>query len=568
MREVYEKRPFKIRNADEYELKDVLELFINPRSSIHNPFEYENSIIKGQMGSGKTMYLRSNYAYHLYSLVPNIMEERDFVLPIFIRLSDFQHLQDPKEIYSSIILEIVKELADLYKKLENAEEMAALHRGVSHLPKNILNQQPYRETIEEVLKLEAPEYKERIKKSLKASGGVGSEFFKAAAEYGQEKETELRAKSSASISDVHAAYKRLLEPYCGKILILFDEAGSINKTFFKAVEGGSSLFETLMNQLRTAQHIRTKIAVYPHTYSDVLKETRYGDAVQLQSNVIDINGHLKFRKRALELIRSYLGRAVGRELNEAVIFGEALEEKEGGDILEQLIYASAGNLRTFVRLLDLTMLEAYEEHEGEGVTSTAHAVKAISKHASNVESLFSETEQDFLSTVVKSCKSRSAFKFQFPNMSPILSKYTAKTSETNVLNIIEVGTGRKGTTYAFDYTFCIYKDIPTHIQKGSEKIDKSRSFKTGQWITRVTKLSPEIIEHSNIEGKINGVVDWVGQQGCFIVSEEQEGTFFFTKSAVISQDKKKMIIEGKNVRFYPANFPSGALMALAVEILD
>ncbi|MFN8371002.1 MAG: hypothetical protein U0T83_10320 [Bacteriovoracaceae bacterium] len=520
------------------------------------------------MGSGKTMYLRSNYAFHLYSLIPNILHKQDFTLPVFIRLSDYQHLDQPKEIYSSIMLSMMKELATLYKKLDDAEEMINLHKGISVLPDSILRQQPYNEALSEIIKLEASEYKEKINGSLKGSVGIGSEFFKLATEFGQEKEVELTTNKSVSIADVHKAYERLLAPYCGRILILFDEAGSLNKSFFKPVDGGTSYFETLMNQLRTSQHIRTKIAIYPQTYSDILKETRYGDVIPLQFNVVDKTDHLKFRKKILELIRNYLSKSLEREADESVLFGEKLDNREGGDIIEQLIYASVGNLRTFVHLLDLTMLEAYEDHEGRQITRKEHASVAISKYAHGIESLFSETEQDFLNTVVKSCKDRGTFKFQFPNMSPILSKYTSKTSEINILNILEVGSGRKGTTYAFDYTYCVCKDIPTHHLIGSQKIDKARSFLTGQWISRVQKLSDEIIQHANIESKISGIIDYVRDDDAFIVSETQSGIFFLSRSNLIPGDNRKLIAEGKNVRFYPALLPSGVQIALAVEMLD
>lgn len=60
---IYMARPFKIRNADEYDLENILDLFIDPTDGLVGPFEFSNSIIRGKMGSGKTMYLRANYAY-------------------------------------------------------------------------------------------------------------------------------------------------------------------------------------------------------------------------------------------------------------------------------------------------------------------------------------------------------------------------------------------------------------------------------------------------------------------------------------------------------------------------
>jgi hypothetical protein len=63
MEHLFKKRPFKTRNADEYDLSDILSLFVNPINGLSSPVEFENSIVKGRMGSGKTMYLRANCAY-------------------------------------------------------------------------------------------------------------------------------------------------------------------------------------------------------------------------------------------------------------------------------------------------------------------------------------------------------------------------------------------------------------------------------------------------------------------------------------------------------------------------
>lgn len=60
---LFKRRPFKVRNADEHGLEHVLNLFVSPIDGLATPFDYENSIIKGRMGSGKTMYLRANHAY-------------------------------------------------------------------------------------------------------------------------------------------------------------------------------------------------------------------------------------------------------------------------------------------------------------------------------------------------------------------------------------------------------------------------------------------------------------------------------------------------------------------------
>ncbi len=101
---IYLKRPFKTRNADEFELSEILHLFVNPLDGLTSPFDFENSIVKGRMGSGKTMYLRANHVYHLYGILPALKNNEQIILPVLIRLSDFQHINEPALIYRSIII--------------------------------------------------------------------------------------------------------------------------------------------------------------------------------------------------------------------------------------------------------------------------------------------------------------------------------------------------------------------------------------------------------------------------------------------------------------------------------
>ena len=96
-------RPFQIRNADEFLDENILELFVDPTSGVAGPFDYCNEIVKGKMGTGKTMYLRANYMYHLSVLVPQMMDRVPLVLPLYIKLSDFQNLHQPEKIYDNIL---------------------------------------------------------------------------------------------------------------------------------------------------------------------------------------------------------------------------------------------------------------------------------------------------------------------------------------------------------------------------------------------------------------------------------------------------------------------------------
>jgi hypothetical protein len=43
MQKVYLRRPFKTRNADEYDLSQILRLFVSPLVGLITPFDYENN---------------------------------------------------------------------------------------------------------------------------------------------------------------------------------------------------------------------------------------------------------------------------------------------------------------------------------------------------------------------------------------------------------------------------------------------------------------------------------------------------------------------------------------------
>ena len=60
---------------------------------------------------------------------------------------------------------------------------------------------------------------------------------------------------------------------------------------FRGNDGETAYFEILMNQFRTIPFIRTKIAVYPNSYSDMLTETRYGDIIKLEHSVTGAREH-------------------------------------------------------------------------------------------------------------------------------------------------------------------------------------------------------------------------------------------------------------------------------------
>ena len=284
---IFLSRPFKTRNADEFDLENILDLFVDPTDGLIGPFDFTNAIIKGKMGSGKTMYLRANYAYHLYTLVPCLNEGSQIILPVYIKLSDFQNIRDPEEIYNAIIIKLLKEIVGVIDHLRSAEILARLHLGAMSLNESWSTNKDLNDIVEDLKRLNAAQYVQTVKKSLEERGTITHQFFNVYRNTGREVQTQIQHNTKPSFEMITNACKKLLTPFNGKLLILLDEIGSTSKSFFKGTEEADSYFETLMNQLRTLSNVRTKLAVYPNSASDILKETRYGDVISLECDMIN-----------------------------------------------------------------------------------------------------------------------------------------------------------------------------------------------------------------------------------------------------------------------------------------
>ena len=564
MKDIYQKRPFKTRNADEYNLSDILSLFVNPIEGLRSPIDFENSIIKGRMGSGKTMFLRANYAYYLFNIVPRLIEGEELILPVLIRLSDFQHIKEPSEIYRQLIIKIVEELSTIYLKLQDEKAMANIQLGMK-IPADIYFDSKIKRTANQLLKLGSEEYVEKLSSEFGIEGQSKYSFFNLSAKYNKTNVLELKKKQNPGIKDIIDIYDLLLKDSDGKILLLIDEAGSLDRQFFKN-DDNDSFFEIFMNQLRTSSFIRTKIAVYPNSYSDILTETRYGDIVQLEEEINSKESYLKYRNKVEAIIFNYLNFDFYGE-SEKISPNELFEMNDSkmGDSIEQIINGSAGNFRRLIHLLDQAMNEAYVSNQGNEKVSTNDAISALKNHCESILSLFSAPEKEFIHSISKVCKNRSTYRFKFPNNGQSLFKYLTKSQEYNILNILEAGSGRRGTTYSFDYSYCIHQDLTTHLINETEKIDKDRTYQTGDWVTRNVTVDDELIKQAEMPGKITGEIQFnSGDSGFIIDSEKKE--YFYRKDYIVESDRTKSRHLGKEVIFHP--WKSGdILIATEIEII-
>ena len=185
--------PFKTRNADEFVDENILSLFVDPTDGVAGPFDYRNEIIKGKMGTGKTMYLRANYIYHLAILVPQMIERKPLILPLYLKLSDFQNLHEPGKIYDQIIIRLIQEILNTCEKLQSANELVNLHNGFQN---NVVgmwfNRVSQNAIVEKLNEITAEEYTRQVSTELSTQGTVGHNFLTACTQYGKTNFIELK----------------------------------------------------------------------------------------------------------------------------------------------------------------------------------------------------------------------------------------------------------------------------------------------------------------------------------------------------------------------------------------
>lgn len=563
LEEIYSSRPFRTRNADEYELENILDLFVDPTDGLNRPFDYENIIVKGKMGSGKTMYLRANHAYYLYTLVADLMSGNDIILPIYINLSECQNISDAIEIYEAIIYKIVLEMFEVCGSLSSAKKMAEIHRGFQNLGIQLPGKKGLNEVYKRLNLMTADEYVETVGREVNTEGNVAYKFVNLCKKFVKNYQIEVKRNGKPKFEDVIKTYEKIIKPFSGKILILLDEVSSLKRGFFKEENGAISQFEVLMNQLRTLPFVRVKVAIYPFDICDLLMETRYGDNVQLDSDIKERDYEVFFNK-TLTLVEKYLETALDKKISVEELFDI---EHENMCAIEQLIYACSGNMRRLVHLLDLTMESAYKRSNGKEKIRKEDAIEAICRQAQDCEDKFQISDKEWLSSIVKVCKNRVAYRFAFPNKTVSLTKYTNRSSEYNIINKIENGQGRKSSTYEFDYAYCVYKEIPTHYLKNTERLDKSRSRITGEVIKKVTKITDTLIQQAVIPGKIEGTITYVSdKRDCAYVTTNEDRQYFFMLRNIIEDDRGKALMLSKQVKFVPVESGEHSF-AEEVEIL-
>jgi len=571
--DIYDKRPFRVTNADEVDAQHILKLFVDPCAGLGHPFDFENTIVRGRKGSGKTMYLRANHAYYMYCILPSLLDAVPVVLPLWINLSEFQHEKVPAVIYRGVVLRMIRQMISIYDRLNDVEDLARHHLGVKSLAPDLLRSARRSTIFEQLLTLDSRQYRTRVTRELGLGAKIAPKFFVGSARYRKKVSTEIERKNDPSVSDFLDAYERLFGDTDTKVLVLFDEAGSLHSSFFRA-DGGASMFEVLMNQLRVLPNIRTKVTIYPDTDADALREMRYGDVVALEWDVHADTDYLATRRRTIALISQYINASRDNDLQVLPTILFDIADTDYGDVVEQIVNASLGNMRRTVHLLDLSMLRTQAERREPSRVSVADVLGALAYHAEAIERHYTPEENMFLHGIARVCKHRQTWQFSFPGRSATLNKLARKTGEHNIINVVTRGAGRKATTYAFDYPFCVAHGLPTHLIRGTRRLDKCRSLLNGEWISRAARVAPRDLRAAGAEGKIDGVIaQWTGKSGRIRTADGHEYAFSPEDLAGYLDWRNspnagnRPISEGDRVQFTKKERGGGALEAFDVQLM-
>ncbi|HNY41482.1 MAG TPA: hypothetical protein PKJ41_13870, partial [Bryobacteraceae bacterium] len=174
-------------------------------------------------------------------------------------------------------------------------------------------------------------------------------------------------------------------------------------------------------------------------------------------------------------------------------------------------------------------------------------------------------EREFLREVGIACRSRTTFRFKFPNNSVTLTKYTKRSAEHNIINLVQANRGKSGYVYEFDYAYCVANEIPTHSIRNTERIDKTRSLADADWIQRVTTLSSDIVAHATIQSKVEGTVLYC-KDTWGVIKGRDDKEYIFLYSDIVDGCEVSDFHQGRHVRFAPLIW-DGKELAGAVESL-
>jgi len=542
-RTLYEVRPFATRNADTLALNQLSDIFIEPTA--HNSFACQDEIVKGRMGSGKTMYLRANYAHHR----PSPDSERLSVLPVYVCLSSLPPVIGVA-IYQEILIRMVEEictefsnLADIYSRRNLPYDHDAFRSVLAQAQRDI------------------PAMRSCISKA-----DPHAPFLSLSPNF-------------QTVSNTFRTFAAAFPDPSLTLLVLLDEVGSVHSSFFRSSGSDPSLFETLMNQLRTCPQCSYKIGVYPHRQDDILVGTRYGQVIDLD---VDITGtdYDAFISKCEQLIHRYVASALREHCGVNSVHVEmrdvfepsSLSGEASNSMPYELAFAASGNFRRLVYLLDMAMTNAFIRHGGDSRISKEDIINAIKSHAQDLAlSYDDEFSRNALKNISDLCRERKCFLFRLQQGAVLNPKLLFRNEEYQIITEYAPKTERHGPVYRLDYAYCLFEDIPTNIHHlyGQDTHSSEVLTPRPQWITTVIPIPIEYLNRTAQQTPMTkGIVDYLasGSKEGYIKAESGI-CYHFRESDLVNISVAGKIQQGSSVIFLAGRIGDD-FIARSVDVLN
>lgn len=498
------KNPFSFSSADKINTWDALKLYAPDPTKTLPAFAPENSIIRGDYGNGKTMLLKAiDGLYTSLFLVEFAERAESTYLTIPVNFAEISDLTDSQELYYESInllaFSFIKKISILKNLLNDNSWFDQFKKWQRSLrDANLIV------TDDRYEKLNRDTVIERVKKVFtdKKSAGYSlvQDFQNLEFEWEQKKKD-----GNHRFKDFKDIFNPILNKYFNKIIFLCDEVGSLNSSFFDAINGNTSNFETLINQFRTSDKYLYKIAIYPNSCADILQGARYGRISDLVYDVKELEDYYEFRKLVDRIIHNYVLN-VCQYCEEDTKPVRLFFRDSPKDALEQLIYASEGIIRRFLVLTDQALLYYIQNHKFESIPTNIKEIQINIEIVLNIIKNFGKTifnkynidEREIISKIAFFCQNSASYKFRFKKGQKILQSIFNKGGQDKVFMIDELEKGSRGQIYSFDYNFAVYSSIPTHKLKSYRRIDQSRSLYTGRWSGSIVEIKDEILDEDTI----------------------------------------------------------------------
>lgn len=552
--------PFPFLGADEYREDQILSLFEIDRRTTIKAFSLQHSIVEGSYGTGKTMLLKAIYAFHYSRMLVDIAEQgKAKVIPIYIKFSDLPYM--PENHYKEMILLIYKKILDTRNEVPSfLREKGWFDRFKFWLQR--LTSSGLAEMDKRYAELSSDAVTRTLETNFGVEGGTGFKWLDSLrVAYENRYQKEILLKPNPSIRDIEQLFLENFSQICEKILLLIDEVDTLPAVVFEKQRGEKySIYETFINQLRTSSFMIYKLAVYPQTESsNQVEGSRIGHRIKLGFNVKDKDDYMVARDFFYRISKSYLSFCAGKEVTPDTYFYiiynkdrkvqigtvKAVDDREYGDALEQLVFGSNGIVRRFIRLAGDAMLEKTAKHKDSNRVGKFDIYDVMRSFGKELIERLPEDYRLVVDRIATYCLETRAFRFKAPYNEKEILKYYDSTKQDNVLYSV-LDPHRWGTNYIFefDYCFCIYRNIPTHCYLNSEDINRSRSLVNGKWL-----IMPKKISESVIKGKSRGTIKkFFPEKGYGYVTYLTGKDLFFHKSAVVYLNNKK-IQEGQEVTY-------------------